>query len=55
MSWQRVFASLDSARGNLALIKGTGFSALLYFFLCFIPTALTAYLIPLVLVPARED
>ena len=27
------------------------FSALLYFFLCFIPTALTAYLIPLVLVP----
>ena len=51
MSWQRVFASLDSARGNLALIKGTGFSALLYFFLCFIPTALTAYLIPLVLVP----
>lgn len=51
MSWQRVFASLDSARGNMALIKGTGFSALLYFFLCFIPTALTAYLIPLVLVP----
>ena len=51
MSWQRVFASLDSARGNLVLIKGTGFSALLYFFLCFIPTALTAYLIPLVLVP----
>lgn len=51
VSWQRVFASLDSARGNLALIKGTGFSALLYFFLCFIPTALTAYLIPLVLVP----
>ena len=52
MSWQRVFASLaDSARGNLALVKGTGFSALLYFSLCFIPTALTAYLIPLVLVP----
>ena len=34
MSWQRVFASLDSARGNLALVKGTGFSALLYFSLC---------------------
>ena len=51
VSWQRVFASLDSERGNLALVKGTGFSALLYFFLCFIPTALTAYLIPLVLVP----
>ena len=51
IGWQRVFASLDASRGNLALIKGTGFSALMYFFLCFIPTALTAYLIPLVLVP----
>lgn len=51
MSWQRVFAASESAAGNLALIKGTGFSALLYFGLCFIPAALTAYLIPLVLVP----
>lgn len=51
IGWQRVFAAMDGSRGNLALVKGTGFSALIYFSLCFIPTALTAYLIPLVLVP----
>ncbi len=51
MSWQRVFAAMDGMQGNLALIKGTGFSALLYFGVCFIPAALTAYLIPLVMVP----
>lgn len=51
MSWQRVFAAMDSIAGTLALIKGTAASALLYFCLCFIPAALTSYLIPLVLVP----
>ncbi|WP_165053610.1 helix-turn-helix transcriptional regulator [Adlercreutzia sp. ZJ176] len=51
ISWQRVFASLDSAQGTAALISGTAYSAVLYFTLCLIPAALCAYLIPLVLVP----
>lgn len=51
VGWQRVFASYDAARGNLALIKGTGISALIYFAICLIPKALAAYLVPLVLVP----
>ncbi len=51
MRWQRIFAAMDAQRGNLALIKGTGYSALLYLGICMVPAALTAYLIPLVLVP----
>ena len=39
------------AECNLALLTGAGYSALLYFGICLIPAALTAYLIPLVLVP----
>ncbi|MEC4183616.1 helix-turn-helix transcriptional regulator [Adlercreutzia sp. R21] len=51
MCWQRVFAAMNAERGNLTLIKGTGYSALLYLAICLVPAALTAYLIPLVLVP----
>lgn len=51
VGWQRVFASCDAARGNLALIKGTGYSAVIYFCICLIPAALTAYLVPLCMVP----
>ena len=51
ISWQRVFASMETVAGTLALIKGTAASALLYFALCLIPAALTSYLIPLVMVP----
>lgn len=51
MRWQRVFAAMNAQQGNLALIKGTGYSALLYLGICMVPAALTAYLIPLVLVP----
>ena len=50
-SWQRVFASLDAAQGTSALIAGTAGSAIIYFCICFIPAALVAYLIPLVMVP----
>lgn len=50
-SWQRVFASLDAAQGTSALIAGTAGSAVIYFCICFIPAALVAYLIPLVMVP----
>ncbi len=49
--WQRVFAAMDASRGNLTLVKGTLGSALLYLALCMVPQALTAYLLPLVLVP----
>ena len=49
--WQKVFAGMEASQGNLALIKGTMFSALLYLCICMVPQALTAFLIPLVLVP----
>ncbi len=49
--WQRVFASQDAASGGLSIIVGTGYSAALYFLIALIPVALTAYLIPLVMVP----
>ncbi|MGN0078596.1 MAG: response regulator transcription factor [Coriobacteriales bacterium] len=49
--WQRVFSSLEAWEANLALIKGTGFSAPVYFCICLVPAALAAYLVPLVLVP----
>lgn len=51
MLWQRYFASLSSADGNLRLIMGTAFAPLIYFALYLVPIALTAFLIPLVFVP----
>lgn len=51
MLWQRLFASLDSDRGNRDLIVGTAYAAVMYFSLYLIPQAVTAYLIPLVFLP----
>ncbi len=51
MLWQRLFASFDSDRGNLDLIRGTAYGAVLYFGLYAIPQAVTAFLIPLVFMP----
>lgn len=51
IAWQKVFAACRPEECNLALLTGAGYSALLYFGICLIPAALTAYLIPLVLVP----
>lgn len=51
VSWQVVFASKDGTAANLSIATGTAFSALVYLVLCFVPIALTAYLIPLMLVP----
>ena len=51
MLWQRYFASLPSAEGNLRLIVGTAIAPLIYFALYLVPIALTAFLIPLVFVP----
>lgn len=51
MMWQRYFASLPPATGNLRLMVGTAFAPLIYFALYLVPIALTAFLIPLVFVP----
>ena len=51
MLWQRLFASSDSDRGNLELIRGTVYGAIMYFGLYAIPQAVTAFLIPLVFMP----
>ena len=51
MLWQRYFASLPSAEGNLRLIVGTAIAPLIYFGLYLVPIALTVFLIPLVFVP----
>lgn len=51
VGWQKVFASQDTGTGGLSIIVGVGYSAVLYYLICLIPVALTAYLIPLVLVP----
>lgn len=51
MLWQRLFASSDSDRGNLDLIRGTVYGAVLYFGLYAIPHAVTAFLIPLIFMP----
>ena len=51
VGWQKVFASQDTGAGGLSIIVGVGYSAVLYYLICLIPVALTAYLIPLVLVP----
>lgn len=46
MLWQRLFASSDSDHGNLDLIRGTVYGAIMYFGLYAIPHAVTAFLIP---------
>jgi DNA-binding CsgD family transcriptional regulator/MFS family permease len=51
MLWQRVFASQTAEKGNLHLIVGTGFSALVYGILHLIPIAVAAFTIPLIFVP----
>lgn len=51
MLWQRLFASSETDRGNLDLILGTAYGAVLYFALYAIPQAVTAFLIPLVFMP----
>ncbi len=51
MLWQRYFAAMPAEQCNLQLMTGTALSALLYFALHFVPVALTAFLIPAVLLP----
>ncbi len=51
MLWQRIFAGLDSDVGNHSLILGTAYGAGCYFLLYLIPRAVTAFLIPLIILP----
>lgn len=51
MMWQRLFASQEASAGNLNLIQGTAWGAVLYFGLHLIPGAVTAFLIPVLFLP----
>lgn len=51
IGWQKVFASQDGAESGQSIIVAAGYSAVLYLIICLIPVALTAYLLPLVMVP----
>lgn len=51
MLWQRYFASLPPAQGNVRLVVGTAIAPFIYFALYLVPIALTAFLVPLVFVP----
>lgn len=51
MLWQRYFAAMPAEECNLQLMVGTALSAILYFALHAVPVALTAFLIPAVMLP----
>lgn len=51
MLWQRYFSSVEPAHGNFRLMAGTALASLCYFALYLIPIALTAFLIPVVILP----
>ena len=49
--WQRVLAAHDRDSSAMIVIRGTALSALIYFALYLCPTAVTAFLVPLVFLP----
>ena len=49
--WQKVVARRDADHGTMLVIAGTGLSAVMYFALCLCPLSVTAFLVPLVLLP----
>ncbi|MBM7000773.1 helix-turn-helix transcriptional regulator [bacterium] len=51
LQWQRCFASMDERRCNDAMLIGTALGAITYFCLHLLPVALTAFLVPAVLLP----
>ena len=51
MLWQRYFSAIPAPQCNARLISGTALGSLLYFALYLIPDSLTAFLIPVVLLP----
>lgn len=51
MAWQRYFSACSAAKGNLCLLVGTALAPFVYFALYAVPSAVTVYLTPLILVP----
>ena len=51
MLWQRYFSSIPAPECNWRLIAGTALASLIYFTLYLIPDSITAFLIPVVLLP----
>ena len=51
MLWQRYFSAISSEACNAQLMLGTALSAVMYFALHLVPIALTAFLVPAVLLP----
>lgn len=51
MLWQRYFSSIDAEASNYRLILGAAAACACYFALYLIPIALTAFLIPVVMLP----
>lgn len=49
--WQVYFAAQEVERGGLLLIVGTALAAFLYFMLHLIPIAVTAFIVPLIMIP----
>lgn len=51
MLWQRCFASMPSDEGTMRLALGTAAASLIYLTLHLVPIALTAFLLPVVMLP----
>ena len=51
MLWQRYFSSIDAVSGNFRLLAGAGVACVFYGALYLVPIALTAFLIPVVILP----
>ena len=51
MLWQRCFASMSADEGNMRLALGTAAASIIYLSLHAVPIALTAFLLPIVMLP----
>ena len=51
MLWQRYFSSIPADECNARIVMGTAAASVLYFALYLIPQALTAFLVPVVMLP----
>ncbi|XQM00221.1 helix-turn-helix transcriptional regulator [Slackia exigua] len=51
MLWQRCFASMSADEGNMRLALGTAAASIIYLSLHAVPIALTAFLVPIVMLP----
>lgn len=51
MLWQRYFSSIEPAECNQQLMMGGALAAIIYYLLYLVPRALTAFLIPIIILP----